>query len=63
MMFNHRQATSASRDSYQTSSQNLITTADSIPINRLIHFSSGQFAGEIMRYELTEIQKANLGRK
>jgi len=62
-MCNRRQAASAGRGSYQTSSQNLVTTADSILINRLIYFSSGQFAGEIMRYELTEIQKASLGRK
>jgi hypothetical protein len=32
-------------------------------INRPISFSSGQFGGETIRYELREIQKAGLGRK
>lgn len=39
------------------------TTADPVLINRRIYFSSGQFAGQIIRYELKEIQKASLGRK
>lgn len=32
-------------------------------INKPIHFTSGQFAGQTVRAELHEIQKANLGRK
>ncbi|KAF9011972.1 velvet factor-domain-containing protein [Cyathus striatus] len=32
-------------------------------IGRPIYFASGQFAGQTMRAELTEIQKADLGRK
>lgn len=38
-------------------------TVDPVLINRPIQFSSGQFAGETVRYELKEIQKACLGRK
>ncbi|KAL4260689.1 Velvet domain superfamily protein [Pleurotus pulmonarius] len=32
-------------------------------IGERIHFSTGQFAGQVVRAELTEIQKADLGRK
>ncbi|KAF9448437.1 hypothetical protein P691DRAFT_775400 [Macrolepiota fuliginosa MF-IS2] len=38
-------------------------TADPVLINRRIYFSSGQFAGQRIRFELKEIQKASLGRK
>lgn len=38
-------------------------TADPVFINRRIYFSSGQFTGQTIRYELKEIQKASLGRK
>jgi hypothetical protein len=36
---------------------------DPVLINRRIYCSSGQFAGQIIRYELEEVQKASLGRK
>jgi len=32
-------------------------------IGRAVHFSTGQFAGQTIRMELQEIQKADLGRK
>lgn len=32
-------------------------------VNLPIHFASGSFAGQAIRAELTEIQKADLGRK
>lgn len=32
-------------------------------IGRAVHFSTGQFAGQTIRMELKEIQKADLGRK
>ena len=32
-------------------------------IGRAVHFSTGQFAGQTIRMELREIQKADLGRK
>ncbi len=32
-------------------------------VNRPIHYGSGQFRGRIIRIELDEVQKADLGRK
>jgi hypothetical protein len=68
MMYHQGQsAMTSSRGPHQVSSaQNAMTagpTADPVLINRPILFSSGQFFGERIRYELKEIQKACLGRK
>ncbi|KAF5348768.1 hypothetical protein D9756_009726 [Leucocoprinus leucothites] len=66
-MHHHGPTATGKRDFLQSSSsQDSITpgaTVDPVLINRPIQFSSGQFAGETVRYELKEIQKACLGRK
>ncbi|KXN89706.1 hypothetical protein AN958_05246 [Leucoagaricus sp. SymC.cos] len=66
-MYPHGQNPASSHGSHQLeTTQTLIThgtTANPVLINRSILLTSGQFAGETIRYELKEIQKACLGRK
>lgn len=62
----YTQDSPSDRDSYHSPNSfdpTTDTTVDPVLINHPIYFSSGQFAGQTIRYELKEIQKASLGRK
>ena len=70
--YNHSSSPSASPTDFQLASNHDnhrhqphgTTTAQTTDlIGRAVHFSTGQFAGQTIRMELQEIQKADLGRK
>ena len=50
-------------DDHQHQPHGTTTTQTTDLIGRAVHFSTGQFAGQTIRMELQEIQKADLGRK
>jgi hypothetical protein len=51
------------RDSLPRAFYDLPTGNDTAYINRRVHYGSGQFCGRVVRIELHELQKAELGRK
>jgi hypothetical protein len=59
--YNHPQAETSSLSPQQMVGPN--HTHSTSLIGRPIHFGDGQFAGQTIRAELHEVQKADLGRK